>query len=101
MEYSIFPTKASALKWARENLIDSMERPSGDDSLFCQKSLKRWHPNSDIDKQWKLTYREEDIKPTSYRQTALIGEAELDNLLMDAGVDPEAMVARTLKKLEV
>tara|TARA_Y100001951_G_C11241725_1_gene240918 strand:+ start:124 stop:408 length:285 start_codon:yes stop_codon:yes gene_type:complete len=94
MEYSIFPTKASALKWARENLIDSMKRPSGDDSLFCQKSLKRWHPNSDTCKQWKLTYRKEDLIP-------IMSETELDNLLMDAGVDPAAMVARTLKKIEV
>ena len=92
MEYSIFPTKASALKWARENLIHG-DNPCGT-GLLGRFYLTPWHPNSDTCKQWKLTYRKEDLIP-------LMGEAELDNLLMDAGVDPAAMVARTLKKIEV
>ena len=88
MEYSIFPTKASALKWARENLIQN--------HIPARRGyyLTPWHPNSDIRKQWQLTYRKEDILP-------IMSEAELDNLLTDAGVDIAPMVARTLKKLEV
>jgi len=86
MDYSIFPTKASALKWARENLIQDLKRryhltrSTDPDALLCR--------------EWILSYREEDLRP-------LMGDAELDNLLTDAGVDPAAMVARTLKKLEV
>ena len=87
MEYSIFPTKASALKWARENLIQDLNR-----RYHLTRSID---PDALLCREWILTYRENDLIPT------IMGEAELDNLLMDAGVDPAAMVARTLKKIEV
>ena len=86
MEYSIFPTKASALKWARENLIQDLNR-----RYHLTRSID---PDALLCREWILTYRENDLIP-------IMGEAELDNLLTDAGVDIAPMVARTLKKLEI
>ena len=52
MEYSIFPTKKAADKWASENI-------SG--SWFIQKVRKDLMGRKSYHYSWKLSYRESDI----------------------------------------